>query len=92
MAKINEDTEVSVPLKNLIGIVVFTAISVWAYFEAIERINFLEHDTKLMRQIVIDNKKWINDFKPPPEVQDTIKRVRDLELKVKELEIKGTQK
>jgi len=33
------------------------------------------------------NNDWINSFKPPPEVQDTIKRVRNLELKIKELEI-----
>ena len=36
---------------------------------------------------VEENDQWIDDFKPPNEVQDTIKRVRELELKVKELEV-----
>ena len=36
---------------------------------------------------VEENDEWIDNFKPPVEVQDTIARVRELELKVKELEV-----
>jgi len=36
---------------------------------------------------VEENDTWIDEFKPPSEVQDTIARVRELELKVKELEV-----
>ena len=35
---------------------------------------------------VEENDQWIDDFKLPAEVQDTIKRVRDLELKIRTLE------
>ena len=81
MAKINEDTEVSIPLKNLIGLIVGTVIAVTAYFGLTERIAFLEHNYTMMDMQVDKNNDWINSFKPPPEVQDTIKRVRNLELK-----------
>ena len=87
MAKINEDTEVSIPLKNLIGLIVGTVIAVTAYFGLTERIAFLEHNYTMMDMQVDKNNDWINSFKPPPEVQDTIKCVRNLELKIKELEI-----
>tara|TARA_Y100000389_G_scaffold200219_1_gene240174 strand:- start:620 stop:910 length:291 start_codon:yes stop_codon:yes gene_type:complete len=87
MAKINEDTEVSIPLKNLVGLIVGTVIAVTAYFGLTERIAFLEHNYTMMDMQVDKNNDWINSFKPPAEVQDTIKRVRQSELKIKELEI-----
>ena len=86
--KLSEDTQVAIPLKNLIGLIIGTVIAVTAYFGLTERIAFLEHNYTMMDMQVDKNNDWINGFKPPPEVQDTIKRVRDLELKVKELEIR----
>ena len=86
--KVSEDTQVAIPLKNLVGLIIGTVIAVTAYFGLTERIAFLEHNYTMMDMQVDKNNDWINGFKPPPEVQDTIKRVRDLELKVKELEIK----
>ena len=38
--KINE---ITIPLKNLIGLIIITAIAVWAYVGVTERISFLEH-------------------------------------------------
>jgi hypothetical protein len=86
--KLSEDTQVAIPLKNLIGLIIGTVIAVTAYFSLTERIAFLEHNYTMMDMQVDKNNDWINGFKPPPEVQDTIKRVRNLELKVKELEIR----
>ena len=40
--KISENTSVSMPMKNLISIVISVAIGVWAYFGVIERLNLLE--------------------------------------------------
>ena len=80
--KLNEGSEFTIPLKNLLGLVAFTAISVWAYFGIIERLSFLEHEQEMMIVEIEENDNWIDDFSPPPEVQDTIKRVRELELKV----------
>jgi len=86
--KLSEDTQVAIPLKNLIGLIIGTVIAVTAYFGLTERIAFLEHNYTMLDMQVDKNNDWINGFKPPPEVQDTIKRVRNLELKVKELEIR----
>ena len=86
--KLSEDTQVAIPLKNLIGLIIGTVIAVTAYFGLTERIAFLEHNYTMMDMQVDKNNDWINGFKPPPEVQDTIERVRNLELKIKELEIR----
>jgi hypothetical protein len=32
MAKVNENSEVTIPLKNLLSLVAGTAIAVWVYF------------------------------------------------------------
>ena len=85
--KLNEGSEFTIPLKNLLSLIAFTGIAVWAYFGIVERIAFLEHNQKMIQIEVEENDEWIDQFKPPVEVQDTIKRVRELELKVKELEV-----
>ena len=86
--KINEATELAIPLKNLIGLVTFTAVSVWAYSGITERISFLEHNMAAAVTEIEENDNWIDEFAPPPEVQDNIKRVRELELRVRVLETK----
>ena len=42
MAKISDDTNVALPIRNLLAIVAAVAIGVWAYFGVIERLNLLE--------------------------------------------------
>ena len=86
--KINEATELAIPLKNLIGLVTFTAVSVWAYTGITERISFLEHNMAAAAAEIEENDTWIDEFAPPPEVQDNIKKVRELELRVRVLETK----
>ena len=39
--KISENTSVSMPMKNLISIVISVAIGVWAYFGIVEKLNGL---------------------------------------------------
>lgn len=43
--KINENTNVALPIRNLIGIVAAVAMGVWAYFGIIEKLN--SHSTTL---------------------------------------------
>ena len=43
--KISENTSVSMPMKNLISIVISVAIGVWAYFGIVETLN--KHNTRL---------------------------------------------
>jgi len=47
--KISEDTPVSMPMKNLIGIIASVAIGVWFAFGVIERLNVIETELKLMQ-------------------------------------------
>ena len=80
MAKINEDSEFTIPLKNLLSLVLATGIAVWAYFGIEERIAFLERAVEINFEEIEENDTWIDEFKPPKEVQDAIDRVRLLEL------------
>ena len=85
-SKLNEGSEFTIPLKNLLGLVAFTAISVWAYFGIIERLAFLEHEQEMMIVEIEENDDWIDDFEPPKSVQKNIARVRNLELRLQRLE------
>ena len=44
---ISDQTAISMPMKNLISIVIAVAIGVWAYFGVLERITMLETTSKL---------------------------------------------
>ena len=46
--KVNENTSIDMPLKNLLSIIGAVAIGVWAYFGIIERLNHIETNGKLM--------------------------------------------
>ena len=46
--KVNENTSIDMPLKNLLSIIGAVAIGVWAYFGVIERLNHIETNGKLM--------------------------------------------
>lgn len=80
--KLNEGSEFTIPLKNLLGLVAFTAISVWAYFGIIERLSFLEHEQEMMLVEIEENDDWIDEFEPPKAVQENIERVRKLEVRM----------
>tara|TARA_Y100000385_G_C12655767_1_gene451530 strand:+ start:265 stop:561 length:297 start_codon:yes stop_codon:yes gene_type:complete len=85
--KLNESSEVTIPLRNLISMIAFTAVSVWVYFGLTERISFLEHNLELTMQEVEENDNWIDEFEPPKSVQDTVKRVHDLEIEIEKLKL-----
>jgi len=85
-SKLNEGSEFTIPLKNLLGLVAFTAVSVWAYFGIIERLSFLEHEQEMMVVEIEENDTWIDNFEPPKTVQENIRRVRQLELRIQKLE------
>ena len=46
--KVSENTNVQLPLRNLISIIGAVAVCVWAYFGIIERLNIIETNGKLM--------------------------------------------
>lgn len=42
MAKISDETEVSLPLRNMISMIAGASLATWAYFGLVERLNKLE--------------------------------------------------
>jgi len=50
MVKLNENTNVSLPIRNLIALVAAVAIGVWAYFGIVERLNKLETSDTSFKQ------------------------------------------
>ena len=48
--KVNENTSIDMPLKNLLSIIGAVAIGVWAYFGIVERLNTLETDQHLIKK------------------------------------------
>jgi len=47
-ARLNENTEVALPLRNIISMVAAASLCTWAYFGVIERLNTLETSRELM--------------------------------------------
>ena len=40
--KVNDNTQISLPIRNLVAIIGAVAVGVWAYFGVVERLNKLE--------------------------------------------------
>ena len=85
--RLNEASEVTIPLRNLISMIAFTSVSVWVYFGLVERIAFLEHNLELTMQEVEENDNWIDDFEPPKSVQDTVKKMQKLEIEIARIKL-----
>ena len=47
--KLNESTEVALPLRNIISMIAITSIATWAYFGIVERLNGLETTQTMMK-------------------------------------------
>ncbi len=52
--KINDNTNIALPIRNLLAIVGAVAVGVWAYFGVIERLNALETTNKLFEQDLLE--------------------------------------
>lgn len=48
MARISENTEVALPLRNIISMVAAASLATWAYFGIIERLNQIETSITMM--------------------------------------------
>ena len=47
-AKVNENTEVALPLRNIISMIAAASIATWAYFGIVERLNQIETNIHMM--------------------------------------------
>ena len=58
MAKLSENTEVSLPLRNILSMIAAVAIGTWAYFGIIERLNKIETNFSMMNSDVEMNTEF----------------------------------
>ena len=94
--KIREDSGIDLSIKNLVSIIVAVAISVWAYFGIVERINTLETDNHLIKKdlegAVDFSIKWprgeLGSLPADSEqfllIEDLLKDVEDIQEELKE--------
>ena len=94
--KIREDSGIDLSIKNLVSIIVAVAISVWAYFGIVERINTLETDNHLIKKdlegAVEFSIKWprgeLGSLPADSEqfllIEDLLKDVEDIQEELKE--------
>ena len=60
--KISEASEIQIPLKNLLGIILLAIIGSTSYFSILERINNLENDIGNITVTVLANENWIAEW------------------------------
>ena len=80
--KFSDDSNVTLPIRNLVSIAAAIAVSTWAYYGVIERLNVIEQKLEAHWEEIEENDNWIDEWKPPSSVQENIERVRDLELQM----------
>ena len=56
--KLNEGTEVALPLRNIISMIAFTSLATWAYFGVVERLNKIETSQTMMKTDLQQNTEF----------------------------------
>lgn len=95
MADLNDNTVISIPLRNLLALVAGTVIAVTGYFSIVERLTMLEHEQRMLVKDVEGNSTWIVDWEkegllPADIIQNN--KIEFLETRVKKLEEHGESK
>ena len=88
--KISENSEIVIPLRNLIALLVFVTIMSVGYFELVSRISFLEHNHGLLDIHVQQNNefrvKWPRgELGALPDDAEQNMRLQYLEKEVSEI-------
>jgi hypothetical protein len=84
--QLDEKTEVTLPLKIVIGIGIVLVSAAGFVFHVEERIGMLE-STLTRKSVPWDAaSKFVTEFKPHPLVNETADRVRQLEIEVTKLQ------
>lgn len=58
MPRVNENTEVALPLRNIISMVAAASVATWAYFGLIERLNQIETNITMMQDDLSQNTEF----------------------------------
>ena len=128
ITKMSDDTQVAMPVRNILSIVAGVAVATWAYSGVIERLNRLEttaaitateinsnsefrikwprgemgslpadskqdmmlegiqREMESMWEEIEENDEWIDDFRPPEDVQNAVAEFRDINIRHRLLE------
>ena len=94
--KVNDNTQISLPIRNLVAIIGAVAVGVWAYFGVVERLNRLESYNRLMHKdlekAVEFSIKWprgeLGSLPADAEqfllIEDALKDIEDIQEELKE--------
>jgi len=58
MAKISDNTEIALPLRNIISMIAGASLATWAYFGIVERLNTIETNYTMMNADVSQNTEF----------------------------------
>lgn len=94
MPRVEESTDITIPLRNLLSIIAGVAVAVMGYFHVDERIMLLEHEQVRMLDDIRANETWIDEWESdgilPLDVEQNM-RITFIEKKLEEMdgEVKG---
>ena len=80
MPKLNDNTDITLPVRNLIALVIATALSATAYFEIQGRLTHLEFQQDVIWTKVRESEEYRNTFNPLEAVDKHITKQYKLEL------------
>ena len=89
--KLNDKSEITIPLRNLIALLAFVTVACVGYFELTSRLSFLEHNHSLMDIHVQQNNefrvKWPRgELGSLPDDAEQNMRLQYLEKEIEELQ------
>lgn len=56
--KLNDSTEVALPLRNMLSLIAGASLATWAYFGIVERLNTIETNNTMMQADVTQNTEF----------------------------------
>lgn len=86
--EMSEDSKFTIPLKNLIALLVAVGVAATAYFNLTERVTFNEHQSDILSNQVEDIEKVVGNFIPRELVMAAIARQRELEINIAKIQSK----
>ena len=60
---INEESQISIPLRNVFGIVSAILSAAWGYFELTEQVNSVEKDVAIVQDDIEENRKMLQEMR-----------------------------
>jgi len=80
MPKINDNTNITLPVRNLLAIVIVTGLAATAYVEIQNRLTHLGFQQEVIWTKVREAEEYINTFDPKEAVEYHINKQHKLEL------------